>query len=251
MEQSLAGLAHLLEVLGSSPHPDVAARAIVEGPGAPYGAECAAVLWARPPHLLIVGSHGYRPEEASGLPTIHLAADYPLCQAYLEGEVIIVPHDVCSDDYAGLARPGSRWQHLRRRLPDGDMVSAPIHSQGHAVGAFSMNLSRQHTWTSVDVAILDAVSHVLGMWMTNHDSGIPLEAEESVVESDVLTPRQRLILGLVAEGRTNLSISHTLGISLSTVKQEVSRAMDLLEVADRRAAAERAADLGLLTGGSG
>jgi DNA-binding CsgD family transcriptional regulator len=224
------------------------ARAIVEGPGTLYGAECAAVLWARPPQLLIVGSHGYRPEEASGLPSIHLAADYPLCQAYLEGEVIIVPHDVCENDYAGLARPGSRWQHLRRRLPDGDMVSAPIHSQGHAVGAFSLNLARSHVWTSVDIAILDAVSHVLGMWMTNPDSGL-LEVEEPAVESDVLTPRQRLILGLVAEGRTNLSISHALGISLSTVKQEVSRVMDLLEVPDRRAAVERAADLGLLAGG--
>lgn len=248
MAPALAGLASLLEVLGRSPHPDEVARALVEGPGAEMGAVSASVLWARPPHLIILGRHGYTPDEVTGLASIPLSGDYPLCQAYHEGEVIILTNRVTEAEYAGLARPGSRWRLLQQRLPDGEVVSAPIHSEGHAVGAYSLNTPQPHAWSSADIAMLDAISHVLGMWLTNPDSGVPLEASEIEIEGAALTPRQRLILALVADGRTNLRISHALAISLSTVKQEISRAMDLLDAPDRRAAAERAAELGLLMG---
>lgn len=240
------GLPTLLRVIGRSPHPDEVARAIVEGPGACFGATSAAVLWAKPPHLVILGTHGYRPQEVQGLNTIPLDGDYPLTHSFWEGEVIINPSSYVGERYASMKRPESRWQHLKERMPEGDHITAPIHSDGRAIGAYALNCPQSRAWSSIDIAALDALSHALGMWMTHPDSGLPTEVSAPGINELAITVRQRQILSLISEGRTNLSISHALGISLSTVKQEISRLMDLLDAPDRYAAAERAAALGIL-----
>lgn len=243
---AFGGLPTLLEVIGRSPHPDEVARAIVEGPGACFGATSAAVLWAKHPHLVILGTHGYRPQEVQGLNTIPLDGDYPLTHSFWEGEVIITPSRYVGERYTSMTRPESRWQRLKERMPDGDHVTAPIVSDGRAIGAYAMNVPASRDWSTLDIAALDALSHALGMWMTHPDSGLPVEPSSPAVDEFSITTRQRQILSLISEGRTNLSISHSLGISLSTVKQDIARLMDLLDAPDRYAAAERAATLGIL-----
>jgi DNA-binding NarL/FixJ family response regulator len=55
-----------------------------------------------------------------------------------------------------------------------------------------------------------------------------------------LTEREREILDLLAHGRTNSQIARTLGISVKTVQNTVSRVLDKLQVADRTQAALKA-----------
>jgi DNA-binding CsgD family transcriptional regulator len=246
MAAPYGGIPFLLESISSSPHPDEVARAIVEGPGGSVGAACASVLWAGSDKLVFLGSHGYLPTELEGLLTIDLDGDYPLAQAYWEGEPIIVPSSEVEVRYADPRRPNSRWQQLKKRFPNGDHVNAPIHSDGRIVGAFTLNCPQSRPWSSLDIAALDAVSHTLGIWMTHPDSGLPPQTDRASVTAGDLSPRQRRILEMVLRERTNAGIAHALGISLSTVKQEVARTMVILQVPDRHAAAARAADLGLL-----
>jgi DNA-binding NarL/FixJ family response regulator len=52
-----------------------------------------------------------------------------------------------------------------------------------------------------------------------------------------LTDRERQVLALVAEGASNPQIARTLGLSLKTVQNYVSRILDKLQVADRTQAA--------------
>jgi DNA-binding NarL/FixJ family response regulator len=55
-----------------------------------------------------------------------------------------------------------------------------------------------------------------------------------------LTTRERQVLDLLAEGMSNKQIARSLGISLKTVQNHVSRILDKLQAADRTQAALRA-----------
>jgi DNA-binding NarL/FixJ family response regulator len=59
---------------------------------------------------------------------------------------------------------------------------------------------------------------------------------------DGLTDREREVLTLIAEGAGNAQIARTLGLSLKTVQNYVSRILDKLQVADRSQAAQRMRD---------
>ena len=55
-----------------------------------------------------------------------------------------------------------------------------------------------------------------------------------------LTPREREVLDLLADGASNRQIARSLGLSLKTVQNHVSRILDKLQAADRTQAALRA-----------
>jgi len=57
---------------------------------------------------------------------------------------------------------------------------------------------------------------------------------------DDLTVRERQVLDLLADGASNRHIARSLGISLKTVQNHVSRILDKLQAADRTQAALRA-----------
>jgi DNA-binding NarL/FixJ family response regulator len=61
-----------------------------------------------------------------------------------------------------------------------------------------------------------------------------------------LSPREREVLQLLAQGLTNREIAHTLTVSTSTIKIHVEHILMKLDVADRTQAAVRAIELGLL-----
>jgi DNA-binding NarL/FixJ family response regulator len=65
-----------------------------------------------------------------------------------------------------------------------------------------------------------------------------LIANEDPADLEALTPRQRDILGLVAEGLSNAEIARRLFLSESTVKQHLRAAYKALGVKDRKEAAK-------------
>jgi DNA-binding NarL/FixJ family response regulator len=60
---------------------------------------------------------------------------------------------------------------------------------------------------------------------------------EAPVDPDILTPRQREVLELVAEGLSNAQIARRLFLTEFTVKQHLSKAYRLLGVRNRNQAA--------------
>jgi DNA-binding NarL/FixJ family response regulator len=65
-------------------------------------------------------------------------------------------------------------------------------------------------------------------------------------EEDVLSAREREVLVLLAEGRTNREIAAALSITLATVKSHLVRIYAKLEASNRNEALGRAVNLGLL-----
>ena len=59
-------------------------------------------------------------------------------------------------------------------------------------------------------------------------------------QPDGLTEREREVLALLAEGASNATIARTLGLSVKTVQNYVSRILDKLQVSDRTQAALQA-----------
>lgn len=66
-------------------------------------------------------------------------------------------------------------------------------------------------------------------------------------ESDPLSPREREVLGLIAQGMTNREIADQLVISEHTARNHVTNILDKLGLSRRAEAAAYAARLGLLT----
>jgi LuxR family maltose regulon positive regulatory protein len=63
---------------------------------------------------------------------------------------------------------------------------------------------------------------------------------------DVLSSREREVLVLLAEGRTNREIATSLSVTVATVKSHLVRIYSKLEAANRNEALGRAVSLGLL-----
>jgi DNA-binding NarL/FixJ family response regulator len=60
-----------------------------------------------------------------------------------------------------------------------------------------------------------------------------------------LTPREREVLGLIAQGLTNIQISHSLEIGAKTVRNHITNIFSKLQVTDRTEAISRAKEAGL------
>jgi DNA-binding NarL/FixJ family response regulator len=63
---------------------------------------------------------------------------------------------------------------------------------------------------------------------------------ETVTPAEPLTSREQDVLALLADGATNHQIARTLGLSIKTVQNHVSRILDKLQAADRTQAVLRA-----------
>lgn len=74
----------------------------------------------------------------------------------------------------------------------------------------------------------------------------PESAPRSTEGHGRLTPRQRRVLGLMAEGHPNKIIAQDLGISPATVKVHVAQVIAMLGASNRTEAVARARNLGLL-----
>ncbi len=85
----------------------------------------------------------------------------------------------------------------------------------------------------------DIVVRVLGHMTVE----TPLQANLPAVQ---LSPREREVLQLLAQGQTNREIARTLTVSASTIKIHVEHILAKLGVSDRTQAAVRAIELGLL-----
>jgi DNA-binding NarL/FixJ family response regulator len=72
------------------------------------------------------------------------------------------------------------------------------------------------------------------------------QTSEVGVPADRLTPRERAVLRLLTQGKTNREIASDLIVSVGTVKIHVEHIIAKLGVSDRTQAAVRAVELGLL-----
>jgi DNA-binding NarL/FixJ family response regulator len=174
------------------------------------------------PELRVVGSA--RPEDAGALRDEHvdvMIADVPE-QTRVELALAPVPPGVPI-----LALVGHPEQ-VRQALQFGARGAVRRDASGEQLSAASLAVAA-------------------GLRAFDDDSFAVLLARPSAsVDADVLTPREREVLDLVASGRSNRSIAELLGISDHTVKFHVRALLEKLGADTRADAVARALRRGLL-----
>ena len=243
-----AGLPQFLRFLNGLPLANAVARALQLGPLAPLDMGAVGIVRLTNDTLEVLGTHGYTQEEIDRYFRIPLGVSTPFTRAVEKGEVLVDDMDSLLDTFEALKMDADLWQRITDRIGACQAVSAPIVIQGVTIGAFGGITRSKRTWTSLDFALLDGLSAVLGLWMTNPLTRLPKPDRLATHHTDSihLTERQKSILLLVESGRSNTSIAQVLGYSVSTIKQELQRAMRATRAHNRIDAARRARELQLL-----
>jgi DNA-binding CsgD family transcriptional regulator len=154
-----------------------------------------------------------------------------------ECEVLQVDHDLWAD--AGL-----EWRS------DLYVILVPIYGHGEALGVLAFAAPLKISLD--DSATLMGLAGTVALWLfaNRTDDKGSTGAELPILERDIvpltLTERQCEILRLIEAGQSNAAIAATTGLSISTVKVELRRAMRVLRSPNRRSAAETARRLRLL-----
>ncbi|KRR00998.1 transcriptional regulator [Bradyrhizobium valentinum] len=106
-----------------------------------------------------------------------------------------------------------------------------------------------------DIAMVDRLASLLGgiagirLATPGEEAAVALVSREprAVAEpADILTPRERDVLLLIAEGASNKAIAKRLGISVHTAKFHVGSLLDKLDATGRTDAVAHAARLGVI-----
>lgn len=98
---------------------------------------------------------------------------------------------------------------------------------------------------TADAALVSAAN--VGDVASERDAGAAIEsADTSSPTSAMLTPREREVLELLAEGASNKTIARRLGISVHTAKFHVGSLLDKLDASGRTDAVTHAARRGVI-----
>lgn len=104
--------------------------------------------------------------------------------------------------------------------------------------------------TEIWIALIAFAFTVLGIWvgrrLTQPPAAEPFEPNEQALAYLGVSPRERQVLALLAEGLSNDEIAGRLFVSPNTVKTHLARLYDKLGVARRTQAVAKARELGLI-----
>jgi DNA-binding NarL/FixJ family response regulator len=175
------------------------------------------------------------------------ASDGPeAIDAVRDGAVDVVLMDLNLPTMSGVeataaitARPGAPAVLVITMVDDDDTVVAALKAgaRGYVLkGAPGEEIAAAVRTVAGGGAVFGAgvASQVLAQTTTREDSAVQ-------AAHPALTERERAVLTLVSEGASNPQIARTLGLSLKTVQNYVSRILDKLQLADRTQAALYAA----------
>ena len=194
-------------------------------------------LLEREPGIEIVG------EAADGLEALRLIKD-------VRPDIVVM--DITMPGLNGL----EVLRRVRQRLPEVRVLMLSVHEGGEYIlralqaGASGYLLKRSLSAELLlairaaqcgEVFLSPAVSRTI---VTRFLQGI--SPEESRTPYDRLTPREREVFQLIAEGHTNQAIAHRLGISVRTVETHRANLMDKLDIHDVASLTRLAVQMGLV-----
>ncbi len=159
-----------------------------------------------------------------------------------------------------LTMPGMVWsdglQRLKELLPDQIpiIILSASDDRRHVLQAVNLGAQGFIPKTSSSRVMLSALKLVLsgGVYLppalleqaNQSDNGVPMANEHAV---SFLTPRQREVLALLGQGKSNKEIARVLQLAEGTVKLHVTAILKALNVNNRTRAVVAASQLGLTT----
>lgn len=243
-----AYLPQFLRYMSSFPTPDKVLRALASGPLARHGM-VGGFLWilVDGSHLVSVGCIGWPMDLEERYSVVPIGLDLPAANAAREDSTTIDVADGFGRQYVGSIDEEYLDEHFAAKDVS-SIVNIPLRQARSVVGCFGFVTDRPWEVTEESTALLEALSSTLGLWATHPRAGV-VSGPMSLTQRDwslAFTPRQKEVLALVGEGRSNSQIAHQLHVSVSSVKQDVQHMMRALRTHSRDSAHERAQRLKLL-----
>jgi len=197
-------------------------------------------------------------EQLDGETTIVEASDYPQALALAQSEQGV---DIVLLD---LAMPGMPWveglQSLRQTLPAGVpvIILSASDDRRHVLQAVNLGAAGFIPKTSSSRVMLSALKLVLSGGVYLPPALLEQAVESNGLDSTLsgggdasfLTPRQREVLVLLGQGKSNKEIARVLQLAEGTVKLHVTAILKALNVNNRTRAVVAASQMGLTGGDS-
>lgn len=246
------GLAALLHLLAGYPSPEQTLLALIEGPLRPMGA-WAGLMWIERDGVLqtIAGYKvdGLFDELYARLP---VQADMPVPLCFRESEVIVAHVRSMGTEFGPLASHQEAWDDFVPDKVTSTLVHIPMVSRGVSLGVVGITCTEAFDLNTLQISFLDGIGAALGLWVTHPATPLPEglvvpSSEQADVTGVELSQRQRQIVQLIRQSRSNAAIAVQLGCSVSTVKQEIQRIQRRVRASDRTEAATKAIALGLVS----
>ncbi|MBW0091479.1 response regulator transcription factor [Pseudonocardia sp. KRD-184] len=140
------------------------------------------------------------------------------------------------------------WREVGGSWGSASQLALPLHMSGSGHRAFVMG--REDPYTPGELRLARTLQRLL-VRLDRHVGAFRGLAGTAPATDVLLTPRELVVLGLVAEGRTAAAIARHLVIAERTVHKHLERVYAKLDVHDRLGAVLRAQALGLLASGAG
>lgn len=248
--QTKAGFGRLpafLRYLSTVPGPTHLVQALQDGPLRPFSAR-GTMLFARTSDdalIALAAAADLLDEVRDRYSMVPLSMDIPITNTFREGSIGIFSVASLADTFPALAIDRHVWDELGSI---GELAyCAAITAAGRSIGLFSFVVDPARALEPVDLEIIDALRHALGLWLSRPELALRVADQRHFGSAPfVLSVRQRDVVALIDAGLTNAEIGDRLGYSTSLVKQEVQRMMRGLRVDRRLALVERVRALDML-----
>lgn len=131
-------------------------------------------------------------------------------------------------DYAMPGLDGVQATHeIRRHFPEARILILSMHADDNYIrNAIDAGAIGYMLKNAVDIDLAAAVRKIAGGEMV----GVPAPQRPTEDKYDDLTPREKQILQLIAQGNSNKDIAQLLGLSVNTVSVHRANLMDTLNI---------------------
>lgn len=249
-QRALEEFVGLLELLNADPQPDVVIAALVSGFLRPFSVELASLHVATPPDGLIrtIGAHGMSDEANDRFSLLDPQADLPVPYVLRTNRLLHLSTAELMERFPALQPDFA--DHRALDGDDVDVIFTPVMVDSRPAAVFGFSARGIRLDDRMNLVALQGLTAALSLWLARHFD--TWTAGVSSVSADgahpmALSPRQRAILELVAQGWTNARIGIELDCSRSTIKHEMQRILFALAARNRDEAVVRAREVGLLT----
>ena len=250
---NMATRSAFMRLATTNPDPDTVAQSLVRGPMSAYGAIAATIYVPDDggDALRLIGQWGFGPS-LSHYAAIPLSVDFPLVRSYLTGEALVVPGSAASGNVLSDTALTSVLADVGRRPDEVTVIAMPFQYRGIPIGAGVWLCTHPGPWTWHDYAYFDGTSAVVSLWLQLRTYEASLQAagvgaQRLTTGRQLLTERQREVLALIRDGKSNAAIAAALGYSISTVKNDVQALLTVFGAARRKELVRRAVLAGVLT----
>jgi DNA-binding CsgD family transcriptional regulator len=243
------GPTEVIEFLAQQPTPDTICHWLVTRYLEKFGA-LSSILMAlrRTGNLEMLGSFGLDAEVCNAFASRKLWEKWPITDTARTGSGLYF------DSFESLVEGyESMKPYSTNSWITGSLITLPLKANSLTVGALGVTFVRELPKAALPIREIEYVVAVLALNIDKLVQSANKDFDKTWPETDLvedpsgkpLTERQKFILTLMSEGKSNAVIAHSLGYSVSTVAQESMRIFRKIGLANRRAVIEHVKAYGL------